>query len=302
MKLSEKIEFGVVVGLLGLCRRLPDGWVYALFRGLGVAGYHVVAQRRKLAMRNMEIAFPDKSPAERKRLVRKNFVNLAESMALNTLIMSGRITDQQLLDMVEVDGWERLEQLSRASGKGLLFFSAHLGNWELMPQYLALRSGKPLHVIARENNNAMLEERIVRPLREHFGVNVFYKKNAIMKLVKVLNKGENAGLLVDQRLGLKKGISIPFFGRNAATAPTPALLQIRFNIQAVPIFMIRKDTRSYQFVVGNPVPWTDNGQTMEEQVRELTQIHHKIIENMIIQHPDQWFWMHDRWRMKQRDL
>ena len=200
MKLSEKIEYGIVAGLLGLCRILPEGWVYALFRGLGIAGFHVVASRRKLAIRNLEIAFPDKSLPERKHLARKNFIQMAEAMALNTLIMSGRITDQQLLDMVETEGWENFEQLSRNTSKGLLLFSAHLGNWELMPQYLALRSGKPLNVIARKTNNALLEERVVKPLREHFGVNVFYKKNAIMKMVKALNKGENTGVLIDQRL------------------------------------------------------------------------------------------------------
>lgn len=298
MKLSEKIEYGVVAGLLGLCRILPQGWVYALFRSLGIAGYHVVASRRKLAVRNMEIAFPDKSLTERKRLARQNFINLAESMALNTLIMSGRITDQQLLDMVETEGWEEFKQLSNTSGKGLLVFSAHLGNWELMPQYLALRSEKPLNVIARKTNNALMEERIVKPLREHFGVNVFYKKNAIMKMVKALNRGENTGVLIDQRLNPPEGIPIRFFGREAGTTATTALLQIRFNIQAIPIFMIKTGVHSYRFVLGNPVPWTDNGQPMEDQVRELTHIHHKIIENVIIQYPDQWFWVHNRWGLK----
>ena len=238
MKLREKTEYGLVAGLLGLCRILPEGWVYALFRGIGIAAYPLLASRRKLAVRNLEIAFPEKSLPERKRLARKNFINLAEAMALNTLIMSGRITDEQLLGMVETEGWERFEQLSRASSKGLLVFSAHLGNWELMPQYLALRSGKPLNVIARKTNNALMEERVVTPLREHFGVNVFYKKNAIMKMVKAINRGENTGVLIDQRLNPPEGILIPFFGREAGTTTTTALLQIRFNIQTIPIFMM----------------------------------------------------------------
>ena len=300
MKLSEKIDYGVVAGLLGLCRILPKEWVYALFKGVGLAGYHVVGRRRKLAIRNMEIAFPEKSTAERKRLVRQNFINLAETMALNTLIMSGRITDQQLLDMVETDGWERFEQLSRASDKGLLVFSAHLGNWELMPQYLALRSGKPLNVIARQTNNALMEERVVKPLREHFGVNVFYKKNAIMKMVKALNRGENAGLLIDQRLSLQKGVPIRFFGKETGATATPALLQIRFGITTVPIFMVRTGRRTYRFILKEPIQWTDNGKPMEEQVLELTHIHQKAIEDMIVCYPDQWFWVHDRWGLEKK--
>jgi KDO2-lipid IV(A) lauroyltransferase len=298
MKLGENIEYGVVAGLLGLCRILPESCVYVLFRGLGIAAYHVIASRRRLTIRNLEIAFPEKSLTERKRLARQNFINLAEAMALNTLIMSGRITDQQLMDMVETEGWENFEHVNRASSKGLLVFSAHLGNWELMPQYLALRSGKPLNVIARKTNNALLEERVVTPLREHFGVNVFYKKNAIMKMVKAINRGENTGILIDQRLNPPEGILIPFFGREAGATPTTALLQIRFNIQAIPIFMIKTGTCRYRFILGDPVLWTDDGRPMEEQVRALTQIHHKIIENMIVEYPDQWFWMHNRWGLR----
>lgn len=298
MKLREKLEYGLVAGLLGLCRILPEGWVYGLFRGLGLAGYRMLASRRRLAIRNTEIAFPDKSLAERKTLVRRNFVHMTESMALNTLIMSGRITDQRLLDMVETDGWERVEQLSQTSNEGLLFFSAHLGNWELMPQYLGLRSRKPLNIISRQTNNALLEKRVVKPMREHYGVNVFYKKNAIMKLVKALNRGENTGFLIDQRLNPPEGIPLRFFNREAGTATTPALLQIRFGIRTIPIFMIKTGVHHYRFILGEPVSWTDDGRPMEDQVRDLTCVHQKIIEDMIIQHPDQWFWVHNRWGLR----
>ena len=218
---------------------------------------------------------------------------------MNTLITTGKITDKRLLDMVDVKDWNQLSQRIAASEKGLLFFTGHLGNWELMSQYLGMRikadHGKPLHVIARKTNNQLLEERIVRPLRERFGVHVLYKKNALMRSVKALNRGESVGTLIDQRLSLSEGISVGFFGKEAGTSGMPALLQIRFGITALPIFMVKYAPRKYRFLIGDPVPWNDNGTPMEEQVLELTRIHQKILEDMIREYPDQWFWMHNRW-------
>ena len=152
-----------------------------------------------------------------------------------------------------------------------------------------------MHVIARKANNQLLEDRIVRPLRERFGVKVFYKKNALMRIMKAINKGEICGLLIDQKLGKSEGISVEFFGRPAPTTGSPALLQIRFGVTVQPTFMVKTGHQKYRLIIGDPVPWEDNGKPMEEQVLELTRIHQKIIEDMVRQYPDQWFWMHNRW-------
>lgn len=298
MKLRENIEYGAVAGLLGLCRILPESFIRGLFKTLGLLLYGLLPSRRKLALSNTEIAFPDRSLAERKRIVRKSFINLSESMAFNILIMSGRLNKERLLDMIEVEGWEKVQPLLDVPDKGVLVFSAHLGNWELMPQYAALRTGRPVNVISRKSNNALIEDRIVRPLREYFGVNIHYKKNAIMKMVKAINRGEGGGMLVDQRISLRRGVPVEFFGKVAGTIATPALLQIRFGIPTLPMFMVKQQLGQYRLIVGDPVKWEDNGKPMDEQVLELTRIHQKIIEDMIVRYPEQWFWVHDRWGLK----
>ena len=299
MTLREQLEYAVTTATLKLCRILPEAAVYALFRGFARLIYTTVARRRTLSLRNMEIVFPEKSLTERTKLVKQSYLNLAESMAINTLITTGRVSDKRLLEMVDVLDWGKLSQRITTSKKGLLFFTGHLGNWELMSQYLGMRikqdHEKPLNVIARKTNNQLLEERVVRPLREHFGVNILYKKNAMMRSVKALNRGECVGTLIDQRLNLQEGIPVEFFGKEAGTSGMPALLQIRFGITALPIFMVKTGHRKYRFIIGNPVPWTDNGKPMEEQVLELTRIHQKILEDIIKEYPDQWFWMHNRW-------
>jgi KDO2-lipid IV(A) lauroyltransferase len=293
MNIRNQIEYSATLLLLGLCKILPERLVYGLFHSIARGMYLLLKSRRKLTLRNMEIAFPEKSDEERKQLAKKSFLNMADSMAFTTFIMSGRISNERLIDCVEAEGWENLEQAASSTKQGILAFTAHIGNWELMPQYAALRLGKPLHVIARKGSNPLLEEKVVRPLRERFGVNVFYKRNAMMRIMKVVKKGEIAGILVDQRLN--QGISVNFFGREAGTTPTPALLQIRYNVTTLPVFMVKVERGKYRLIIGKPVEWADNGKPMEDQVRELTCIHQKIVEDTIREYPDQWFWMHNRW-------
>ena len=257
--------------------------------------FALVGRRRQLALHNVAIAFPDMSPSDRKALVRRAYINLSESMALNTLIMADRITNEQILQMVETEGWETL--IEQSSDKGLLVITAHMGNWELMPQYAALRLDKQVHVVTREGNNRLLEEKVVRPLRERFGVDVFYKKNALMRIVKAIKKGGICGLLIDQKLRQRSSGSMPieFFGRSAPSTSASALLQIRFGITVLPAFMVKTAPGKYRMIASEPVQWTDNGKPMEEQVADLTAIHQRILEDVIRQYPDQWFWMHNRW-------
>lgn len=302
MTLREQLEYAATAGVLKLSRILPEEAVYALFKGFALFFYIASGRRRKLALHNTKTVFPEMPKAKRKALVRKSYVNLSESMVLNLLIMTNRITNERLINMVETNGWERLEQTQEDGSKGLLAITGHLGNWELMPQYVALRLDRQVHVVARQGNNQLLEERIVRPLRERFGVTVFYKKNALMKIMKAINKGGICGLLIDQKLNPPAGIYVDLFGKQAPTTGSPALLQIRFGITVQPTFMVKDGHRKYRLLIGEPVPWTDNGKPMEEQVHELTRIHQQIIEKMVRQYPDQWFWAHNRWGLKKEEM
>ncbi len=295
MALREQLEYGATVSILNLTRILPEAAVYSLFKGFALFFYAANARRRNLALCNTEIAFPEMPLAERKLLIKRSYANLSESMALNTLITTRRISNERLMGMVEADDWKNLKQSQSDSKKGLLVITGHLGNWEFMPQYAALHLDKPLHVIARKGNNLLLEERIVRPLRERFGVSVFYKKNALMRIMKAINKGDICGLLIDQKLNPPEGIYVDLFGKPAPTTGSAALLQIRFGVVVQPVFMVKSGVRKYRLLIGKPVEWNDNGKPMEEQVHELTRVHQQIIEEMVRRYPDQWFWAHNRW-------
>jgi len=298
MQLRHRIEYYFTAGMLALCRRLPKPVVFGIFRTLGGLMYYLLRARTRLTLRNIGIVFPEKTAKERRQLARRAYRSLSESMAFNTLMTSGRFSNEELLDMVEVEGWENYEEAVRNTDMGLCVFSAHIGNWELLPQYAALKLGGKMNVITRETSNPLLEEKIVKPLRVRFGVSVFYKKKALMRIIKVVKKGEHAGLLIDQKLKSSEGIRLNFFGRMAPTTPAPALLQVRFGVSVLPAFMIKAPNGKHRLIIRKAVSWTDNGQAMEDQIMELTRIHQKIVEEIILEYPDQWFWMHNRWNFK----
>ncbi|MCK5675506.1 MAG: hypothetical protein KAH99_00665, partial [Verrucomicrobia bacterium] len=137
MKLREQLEYVATVTTLNFSRILPEKAVYALFKGIALLVYAASGRRRRLSLCNTGIVFPEMPLEERKALVKKSYANLSESMAFNTLVMTGRLSNERILDCVETEGWEELMQKLSESEKGFLFFSGHLGNWELVPQYAA---------------------------------------------------------------------------------------------------------------------------------------------------------------------
>lgn len=302
MNFRNRLQYTSTAALLGLCRVLPQGAIYALFKGIGHIMFQLSANRRKLAIRNIQIVFPEKSPAERRQLAKKSFLSLMESMAFNAQIMCGRITNEQMLDYVEVDDWDSFEAAIEHTPNGIMAISGHLGNWELAVQYISYRSPRPTSAIARKTNNPLMEERIILPLRERFGTNIIYKKKALIKLVKALKKGHMIGMLIDQRLNRNQGITIDFFGREAGCTAAPAILQLRFDCTTVPLFMVHTGHHKYRLVICDPIVWTDNGKSQEEQVFELTQLHQQAIADAILQYPEQWFWLHNRWGLNKDEL
>lgn len=291
----QHIEYGAVAALLGLSRLLPERAVYGLFAGLARLLYTVLAGRRRITLCNIGIVFPEMSPRERKRLAVKAYLNIADSLALNCLIMTGRVSNERLLNLVEMEGWDEFQKRKASYKAGQLVITGHLGNWELLPQYAGLVLDEPLHVIARKTDNQILEKKIIFPLRKRFGMRVYYKQNALMHIVKAVRNGDICALLLDQKLKPPEGFYVDFFGRPAPTGGSPALLQIRFGIPVQPVFLVKTAPHRHRLIIPAPVPWEDTGQPLEEQVKELTRLHQNLLADMIKKYPEQWFWMHNRW-------
>ena len=300
MQMQHYLEYISLQLLLGLVRMLPQSAVYRLVEGLSRAGFMILKKRRHISLQNLRIAFPEKTEQERESMARNAYKNLAHSIAYNLLIQTHRISNEELQQAVTVENWNRFPRLDENNQAGTLFITAHLGNWELLPQFTALHQTTPIHVIARETSNPLIEENLVSPLRNRFGFNVFYKKNAVLHMLKALKRGEHVGILIDQKLNHRMHINVPFFDTPARTTPVPAQLQMRYKINVQPVCMIQLSRGRFKFIVGEPIEPVDSTLPEEQQIQELTARHQAAIESMIRDYPEQWFWMHNRWNVKEQ--
>jgi KDO2-lipid IV(A) lauroyltransferase len=120
----------------------------------------------------------------------------------------------------------------------------------------------------------------------------------MINTVKALKRGEAVAFLIDQKIGKKEGVPVQFFGREVLAVASCAVLQMRFNPLVVSLFLMKTGRRKYKLLIGDPIEWTDDGTSKEEQIQKLTQIHQSSIEEIIRAYPDQWFWMHNRFKLK----
>ncbi len=191
---------------------------------------------------------------------------------------------------IEVVGREIVERL-RAEGKPILFPSAHQANWELLP--LAARDlGAPLHVVYRAANNPLFDEAIAK-FRGNITLSVVPKgASGARQLIGILKRGECIGMLIDQKMN--DGISVPFFGEPAMTAPAIAQLARRQDIAIIPVQCERLPGPAFRITFNEPLS-AKRSDDRDQDIREVMTELNQFIEGCIRQNPGQWLWLHRRW-------
>lgn len=294
--IKERTEYYLARAFFTLLRYCPAAITYGACNGLARLFYTLGSSRRKITLKNLGLAFPELTGPQRRRMARAAYAHFGRCMAESVMIMAGRLKKEDLLAMVDASELPRLLELEQNSGTGILFITGHLGNFELLAHYTGLQLKRPANVVARQGTNKLIDERIVTPLRKSFGNRVIYKRRALPRIAKALKKGEHAGLLIDIKSNPRQGTPVEFFNMKSYAIKSSAYLQIKLNVPVIPITMVRVGPGQYKLVTGEQVHWTDNGKPVEEQMAELTQIHQAALEDLIRQYPEQWFWMHDRWK------
>ena len=262
----------------------------ALFTGLFRLFYHLVPRQRLIAAYNLRRAFPEKSDDEILRIVRGVYRNMG--------IMAAEFFDIPLLtkenvgEMVEAEG---LEHCLRAleKGRGVLIFTAHFGNWELEAAAGALLI-KPGIVIYRTLDSAFLDH-LVRRVRSATGNILLPKEHAMRAMLRSLKRNEIVGILIDQNMAWYEGVFVEYFGRPACTTNGLALLALHTGAPVLPGYIARLPDGRYRLVIGPEVEVTRTG-NRDADVLVNTQRFTKVIEEVVRQYPDQWFWVHQRWK------
>jgi KDO2-lipid IV(A) lauroyltransferase len=263
----------------------------ALFRGIALLIYHISLKHRMITLHNLIRSFPEKNISEIKKIAKGSFQNLG-IIAAEFFEVFG-LTRDNITDWVDFEGSDIYER-ALARGKGLLFYSAHFGNWEMGAAAFAL-GYQPLHGIYRLLDNPILEDLILAE-RSITG-NMLLTKGGIMgKVVDILKENKVAGVMMDQNVSWREGVFVDFFGRPACTSRRFAEIALQTGSPVMPAFIIRQDDGRYRLIVKEAeVIHTGD---YDCDVLLNTQKFTTIIEEIVRQYPDQWFWLHQRWKTK----
>jgi KDO2-lipid IV(A) lauroyltransferase len=271
----------------GLFRFLPMGAAQRLGAGLGLLAYALSRRYRRVAIRNLQRAFPDWTPAQARATARRVFRNFGVSMA--EFFKAPSRTRAQIEQRLTVVGLEHLDAAFR-EGKGVLLITGHFGNWELMARYLCML-GYPIAVIARDADDRSTTE-LVTMLRERSGYKVFPRGNAARLVLRALRANEAVGILPDQNAG---DVFVEFFGQKAGSVAGPAVFHLRTGAPLVPLFNVRLPGDYHRVEILPPMRFEPTGDAQADYQR-IMQALHDVLESYVRRYPDQWLWLHDRWK------
>jgi KDO2-lipid IV(A) lauroyltransferase len=245
-----------------------------------------------MALANIEQAFPDFAAADRRRVCRASFQHLG--LMFTELCLALTESPERTLERITLDGVNHLRQTMEAHGRALVL-TAHLGNWELLTLGHQL-AGVHASVVVRPLDAPWLDG-VADRLRRQAGIELIDKRGALRSVLGALRRGRVVALLLDQNASRHEGVFVSFFGRPASTSKSLAVLAVRTQTPVVPIFIYRTDVEQHRMVTHPPLSMgltSDHGLA----VAELTQRCTAAIEKAIGVAPDQWLWIHNRWRTR----
>ncbi|MCP3867288.1 MAG: lysophospholipid acyltransferase family protein [Gammaproteobacteria bacterium] len=297
-KFVQRLEYAVAYLLIAIAQSLPFAAVRVLGSFLGNLFYNLARRRRRIALENLRHAYGDsQSPEELKRIARESFISFFYTF-LEIFKFKKMLHDpDRILDLShETESIEallqRVQEVHKASG-GCIFVTPHLGNWEVLPHASAY-IGVPLVVVARPLSNAYLEKLLYSD-RTATGQILIPKRNAMFMLQKTLHKGNSIGLLADQ--ATRKAISVDFFGRQATTTPVPAILAVSYRRPIVVVACCRNAVgKGFDGFMAEPI-WPGEYQSEKQEIYRLTREMNAAMESIIRQRPEQYLWMHNRWKV-----
>ena len=294
-KTQIALEYAAARALLSSLGALPRPAAMAVGRGLGRLAYHLAGGLRRTGERNLELAFPDLGQDERTRLLRGTFRSLGRQLGVFSRFP--RETAESLREIVEYDAEDvKLLDVARERGRGVIFLTAHLGAWEVL-SFAHSAFYSPLHFLVRPIDNPRVEE-LIEGIRTRFGNQPIDKKAAALAAMRLLRRGGTLGILADLNTQTREGVFVPFFGRLACTTAGAATLALRTDATVIPCCAPWDESRGKFVFRGGPVlelvRTGDDARDVELNTARFT----AAIEQQVRRFPDQWLWIHKRWKTR----
>lgn len=275
---------------------LPFRAVQIVGRGFGSFLFYAVPIRKDLVLSNLRHAFPEKNDQEINSIALKNFQNIFGTFFETFWIQ--RMSQHDVRRLVRIPNTAAIDELLNR-GKGLIMLSGHISNWELVALAVGLISNHPLQIIIKKQHNLYVD-RVMNQLRTKFNNTVIDMDYAPREIIKRLRDHGVVALLADQS-GPEEGLFIDYFGRPTSTHVGPAVFALRTGAPVLMTYAVRNRDGtfdvSFEEVATNDLTGTD-----DEKIRTITERHVRLLEKFVRQYPDQWLWMHKRWKHTERYL
>ncbi len=274
----------------GLVRILPLSWLRRIATAFAYIVCVVVPSRQHLAQENIRLTFGDRfDERQRRHIARQATVNMCKTMM--ELLKMRYIGPQQLKQMVTLRGQEHL-RTALEKGNGVILLTGHFGNWELGGARLAAE-GFPIVVIARDANEQFTAN-LINQARQHHGERILARED-LREMLRVLRDNNCLAILPDQHTAVG-GVVVDFLGRPAATPAGPATLALRTGCAIVPLFGLRRPDGTVDGYILPAVELVETG-NRDHDIVENTRILNEILGEQIKRYPEQWLWLHRRWKV-----
>ena len=291
--LQINLEYATARLLLAGFGALPQNISLRVGSIMAGCAYYFSGGLRRTGERNLRLAFPDLSASEHRRLLRGCFQNLGRLLGVFSQFATAK--PRTLRRIIDCEGLEHLDAAQR-SGRGVILFTGHVGAWELTSFALSLFD-HPLSFLVRRIDNPKIETLIDR-MRSGLGNRTIDKTSAAREMLQILQGGGTLGILVDLNTLDREAIFVDFFGVPASTTFMLAKLALRTGADVLPVFAPwDKQRQRFLLKIDEPLIIEHTGDK-EEDVRRLTQSFTSVVEDYVRRYPDQWLWIHRRWKTR----
>jgi KDO2-lipid IV(A) lauroyltransferase len=291
--MKEWLEYAAAWSVLKMLGALPRSLARWLASAIAFALYATLPKLRRTAEFNLRLTFPDWDAARRKAVIRGMVRNLGWMAA--EFARLPKYSRENIEEIVVLEGHENFLNGQRR-GKGVLYLTGHIGAWELSSFAHALY-GFPLHYMARPLDNARIDA-LVNRYRCLSGNQPIFKNESARTLLKILHEAETVGILADQNTMPQEGVFVDFFGKSACTTTGIARVALHTDAAVVPGYAYwDESTRKYKLRFEPVVELVRTGDT-ERDVLLNTQRFAKVLEEIIRKYPEQWMWVHARWKTR----
>jgi KDO2-lipid IV(A) lauroyltransferase len=291
--MRRRLEFVLVWAAVKLLSLPPRSVARSIGAFIGRLALFLTPRLASVGDLNLRLAFPAKSAAERQQILRRLYRNLGWLLA--EFCQMPRYTPETTRSFIRYDGLEHY-LAARAEGRGVLILTGHLGAWELSSFYHSLM-GYPMSIVIRRLDNPLVDS-LVNHIRCLHGNQVLHKDDFARGLLASMRRGETVGILMDTNMTPPQGSFVDFFGQSACTGTGLARIAMKTGARVLPGFLLWEEaTKQYVLRFGAPLSVATGGDVEADAIAN-TALFTKVIEDYVRQYPDQWLWVHRRWKTR----